>query len=106
MKCYYCKTELIKDFLGTCCPNEKCGSIDGTIQIEISPEEKRWYKNGLLHREDGPAIERSNGTKFWYIKDNLYREDGPAVESNKISEWFQYGANGIVEHWVNGKKIE
>ena len=27
---------------------------------------KFWYKNGELHREDGPAIEYANGNKFWY----------------------------------------
>ena len=28
---------------------------------------KRWYnENHELHREDGPAIEYSNGNKYWY----------------------------------------
>ena len=29
---------------------------------------KRWYKNGDLHREDGPAIECSDGSASWYYK--------------------------------------
>ena len=29
--------------------------------------DKYWYKNGELHREDGPAIEYGNGYKEWYI---------------------------------------
>ena len=30
---------------------------------------KSWYnENGELHREDGPALEYSNGTKEWWIK--------------------------------------
>ena len=28
---------------------------------------KRWFLKGKLHREDGPAVERSNGSKFWYL---------------------------------------
>ena len=28
---------------------------------------KRWYLNGKLHREDGPAVEGSNGSKTWYL---------------------------------------
>ncbi len=28
---------------------------------------KRWYLNGKLHREDGPAIEWSDGTKEWWL---------------------------------------
>jgi|AntRauTorcE11897_2_1112592.scaffolds.fasta_scaffold00149_26 hypothetical protein len=29
---------------------------------------KRWYLDGLLHRENGPAVKWINGDKFWYIK--------------------------------------
>ena len=28
---------------------------------------KFWRLNGKLHREDGPAVELSNGDKSWYI---------------------------------------
>ena len=28
--------------------------------------DKKWYLNGLLHREDGPAIEKANGEKSWW----------------------------------------
>jgi len=42
---------------------------------------KEWrLPSGDLHREDGPAIEHSNGNKYWYINGSLHREDGPAVE--------------------------
>jgi len=36
--------------------------------------------NGDYHRENRPAIERSNGYKAWYINGLRHREDGPAVE--------------------------
>ena len=89
MNCYYCQNELTKDFLGTCCPNEQCNSIDGIILAKIfSDGTKYWYKNGELHREDGPAIEYSNGTKFWYINGLKHREDNPA------EEWF-----GGTKYW-------
>jgi len=32
-----------------------------------------------LHREDGPAIEHSDGCKWWYLNGKRHREDGPAV---------------------------
>ena len=57
---------------------------------------KRWYLNGELHREDGPAVERSNGSKFWYLNGKLHREDGPAREY----------ANGTKEWYLNGQRIE
>ena len=28
---------------------------------------KHWFKNGKLHRINGPAIEFSNGEKRWYL---------------------------------------
>ena len=34
----------------------------------------------ILHREDGPAFESSDGNKEWRINGNLHREDGPAIE--------------------------
>ena len=35
---------------------------------------KRWYLNGKLHREDGPAIE-NNGYKEWYLNGEYYTEE-------------------------------
>jgi hypothetical protein len=34
----------------------------------------------ILHREDGPAFEGSNGSKEWRINGKRHREDGPAIE--------------------------
>jgi hypothetical protein len=49
----------------------------------------RWYLNARLHREDGPAIERADGSKEWYLNDQLHREDGPAVETADGSKlWY------------------
>jgi hypothetical protein len=93
MKCYYCQNELTEDFLGICCPNESCDSIDGIIKIEICPGRKYW-SNGELHRVDGPAIEFFDGRKFWYKNGELHRADGPAVEYS----------TGYKEYWVNGHK--
>jgi hypothetical protein len=53
----------------------------------------RWYLNGKQHREDGPAIEDSDGTRSWYINGEPHREDGPAVE---------YG-DGTRSWWINGE---
>jgi hypothetical protein len=50
-------------------------------RLEISlTGTKRYYKDNLLHREDGPAKEFTNGTKMWYINGKLHRTDGPAIE--------------------------
>jgi len=60
--------------------------------IEKSDGTKQWYKNGRFHREDGPAIEWADGTKFWWINSKYHREDGPAIErANGTKEWFLHG---------------
>jgi len=41
---------------------------------------ERWFVQGLLHREDGPAVVYTDGYKEWWIKGDRHREDGPAVE--------------------------
>jgi len=39
---------------------------------------KHWYKDDLLHREDGPAVELPDGTKKWWYKDIFVGEgDAP-----------------------------
>ena len=47
-----------------------------------------WYKNDLLHREDGPAVEYYYGDKEWYKEDKLHRLDGPAVENVNSKAWY------------------
>jgi hypothetical protein len=43
--------------------------------------EKVWLnKVGEIHRNNGPAIERPDGTKEWWHFGRRRREDGPAVE--------------------------
>jgi len=38
-----------------------------------------YTKDGELHREDGPAVIRTDGSQSWYKDGELHREDGPAV---------------------------
>jgi len=53
---------------------------------------KWWYKNGVRHKIDGPAIVWLNGSKEWWINGKRHREDGPAVERN----------NGYKQWWITG----
>ena len=53
-----------------------------------------WTLNGQDHRDDGPAIEFSNGSKQWWVHGKLHRLDGPAIES----------ISGTKEWWLNGKR--
>ena len=55
---------------------------------------KAWYKSGMRHRLDGPAREWYNGDKEWYQNDKRHRLDGPAIER----------ANGDKEWWIEGQE--
>ena len=37
-------------------------------------EDKFWYLNGNLHREDGPAIEWADGRKEWWLNNERLTE--------------------------------
>ena len=51
-----------------------------------------WYKNGLLHREDEPAILWYDGYFEWYKNGLRHREDGPAILwSDGYFEWYKNG---------------
>jgi hypothetical protein len=88
---------------------------DGREFIQ-NPDGKEWFLNGELHREDGPAVEATNGDKFWYLNGEYHREDGPAEEyANGNKFWYLNGelhredgpaceyANGDKEWYLNNK---
>ena len=71
---------------------------------------KEWYKEGKLHREDGPAVEYADGTKEWYKDDELHRLEGPAVEfTNGNKEWYKedllHRLDGPAVEYENGDKV-
>ena len=53
-------------------------------------------ETGQLHREDGPAVEHSDGHQIWYLNGKRHRVDGPALED----------ANGYKSWWLNGKSCK
>ena len=60
--------------------------------VEFTNGHKYWYKDGVQHRTDGPAIEYVNGSKHWYVEGKRHRLGGPAVESlNGYKSWFIEG---------------
>ena len=90
--------------------DHKIASSDPNVSSIVIPEiihtlngNKEWRVNGLLHREDGPAVECENGTKEWCINGEYHREDGPAIEyGNGAKSWYINGKR----HRENGPAIE
>lgn len=64
------------------------------LQCVVDNQVKQWVKNGVLHREDGPAIVGKNYLA-WYRHGLLHREDGPAVVRGS-------GVNRLEEYWLEG----
>lgn len=70
---------------------------DYTGIVEWNDGDIHYYKEGKLHRENGPAIQSENGSEFWYKEGKLHRLDGIAYKrlvglSFKFG-WFIEGKN-------------
>lgn len=64
---------------------------DSTTIVKLT-NRTEYRLNGILHREDGPAVEYANGTRGWYKNGIFHREDGPAIETLKGNQiWFREG---------------
>jgi len=89
-----------------------------TICITDQNGDKIWYlaDTKIIHREDGPAIERKSGDRVWYWHGKLHRDGAPAVENaDGTLKWYLHGrlhrldgpaiiyANGAKEWYFNGE---
>ena len=64
---------------------------DGPAQIKPDGTQK-WFWRGWLHRDDGPAVIEANGTQMWFQHGKLHREDGPAVVAPDGTQvWYRRG---------------
>lgn len=63
--------------------------------VEWEDGYKEWRKEGIIHREDGPAVEKSNGTKYWYKNGTWHRTTGPAIEYYNGSKLWHLDGNII-----------
>ena len=72
---------------------------------------RRYYNSaGVLHRNDGPAIEFPNGLNYWFQNGQLHREDGPAIEyAGRSKVWIQnsrrHRMDGPAVEYTNGRKM-
>ena len=77
--------------------------LDGDLRIKVEVEgDKQYFKDGKLHRDDGPAIESINGYKEYFKDGVTHRDDGPAVI------WQDGGKQWIVDgkrHRLDGPAV-
>ena len=70
---------------------------------------KRWYLNGIPHREDGPAVEYRDGTKKWIVRGQFHNVNGPAIiYSTGVVKWYIKGKNITNEiiQWAEENSID
>lgn len=67
-------------------------------KVLVSKAVTKWYHNGLLHREDGPAVIYNSGEWEYYRHGILHREDGPASNING-NHWYLDGDHYSEEAW-------
>lgn len=65
--------------------------MDKILIFSYPNGDKRWYLDGRLHREGGPAIEYGNGDKGWYLHGTPHRLDGPAFDFAERQTYFFEG---------------
>ena len=70
---------------------------------------KRWFINGIRHREDGPAVEFLDGENHWYFNGKVHRLNGPALELfNGIKIWYINGfhVTDEITQWAKDNDID
>ena len=50
-----------------------------------------YKKDGVFHREDGPAVIYPDGSKSWYLNGVLHNEKGPALIDSSGGFWALHG---------------
>lgn len=58
---------------------------------------KEWWKDGVYHRDDGPALIYGSSYKEWMQNNNHHRLDGPAIEMFDDKDPLQ-------EWWIDGEE--
>jgi len=74
---------------------------DGPAE-EFTNGAKIWWRHGIRHRVDGPAVEDPvNNSYSWYVDGKRHRLGGPAMEwMSGIREWYLGGVRYLEdEYW-------
>ena len=109
----------IEQFVVTRMDDHKIYKINNIEYYKYDNGGQHWLMNGILRRDDGPAVICADGKQYWY-KDGVYhRDDGPAIINvNGYKAYYQDGkrhrlngpaveySDDTVEYWENGVWIK
>ena len=106
-KVYVSQTEFSQHLYTTANPN-----FTGILVVEESEYlSYKYFKDGFLHRDDGPAVVINEGDprhemKAWYQHGKIHRDDGPALM--KVNCVVDYSWKGRFydneEDWKHAKR--
>ena len=95
-----------KSTLETYADGAKKWWLEGSLHREYGPAvelidgHKEWWFNHDIHRVGGPAIEYADGTKEWWFHGLLHRTDGPAIDDvDGTKQWWVYGIQYTYAQW-------
>ena len=83
----------------------KLNNMKNEYAVEITTKDgsKRYYLNGIIHREDGPAIECKDGYQAYYLNGNLFTktewEKKVSLLEKKEINYDVYEVAGPVSWW-------
>ncbi len=66
---------------------------------------KFWYKNGLQHREDGPAVIYCDGSKEWFY-DSQIMDKPILIDISNQEEWWYEGEKLLITPKVIRELLE
>lgn len=81
-------------------------SINDEPAVILNSGEKKWYYNGLIHREGTPAVNIPGYENQYFHMGKLHRENGPAIESIDDEQFWINGYQISKEKFEFHKKIE
>ena len=60
---------------------------------------EEYFKNDVRHRDDGPAIKKSNGDEYWIVNGEYHRNNGPAIIEKDYKAWYLNGKHFTEEEY-------
>ena len=70
---------------------------DGPLEL---PDRTLWFKNGVLHRSDGPAVEFKSGRKFWFLNGKeVTEQDAIAERQNMERQALELSDKLLEQQW-------
>ena len=72
----------------------------GRIVMETENGVTKWFKNGVLHREDGPAVQYPDGRQYWYCKYHINAKGDAPFFSNLCVQSLSYSLCFLVRYLV------